>query len=545
MKCLLRVVFVIVSTTAFGQDISNFTQFFINPYTLNPSYAGIEGRTAIFGGYRKQWTSIQGAPTIANFSLHTPLTTKLNFGVSVTSDKRGITQVSAGMLTIGYAAIIDNTTSIRFGLSAGYGSNTVDLTNASSTVTSDPALMNFLSNNSFLIGNAGISFHKNTFHGGITMPNIFQPVYLSKDAFNVTALKPFQSVVIHASNRYYFNRDQNVFEPYLIYRLNNGVPSQIEAAAVVHLQHAMWIGASYKQQFGLSGLLGFKIQNQFAAGFSYSIKNGGANQVPAPSYEVQLGYLFGNKKKDANAYSFVDTHKEKVKRKTAAEIAAEKKRQQQILEKKIADDRKKHEELLAKQKAAQEKKNPPVVANNQVSPNKQQQQQQKVDPVPEKSFVQVPAKKDTTRGGPRMKQHVDVIADQQKPTTTDPQHIEEQEKIKRLETHADNPTEEHQNEVVHPHAERHEFVKKGSHHEEMDYGDYVIVGVFKGRPNAEHFSTGLNKMSFTSDFGYLTEKNLWYVYIAAADDINEAKAERDKYRKLKIFRDAWLLTVHK
>lgn len=548
MRCLLWVVFFIGSATAFGQDISNFTQFFINPYTLNPSYAGIEGRLALFGGYRKQWTSIEGAPTIANFSLHTPLSSRLNFGLNLTSDKRGITNVSAGMLTLGYTAVIDNNTAIRFGLSAGYGSNTVDLSNASPAVMSDVALANFLSKNSFLIGNAGISVHASTFHAGIAIPNIFQPALMSKDAFGVTALKPFQSIVAHASNRFYFNNDQNVFEPYLIYRYNNGVPSQLEAAAVVHLQHLMWVGASYKQQFGISGLLGFKIQNQFAAGFSYSIKNGGDNQIPAPSYEVQLGYVVGNKKKDASAYSFVDTHKEKGKRKTAAEIAAERKKKQQILDKKIADDRKKHEELLAKQKAAQEKKTEPVVANNNPVTNnqKQQQTQQQQKNEPEKSFVQVPVKKDTTRGGPRMKQHVDVIAEQQKPpATTDPQHVEEQEKIKRLETHADNPTEEHQNEVVHPHAERHEFVKKGSHHEEMDYGDYVIVGVFKGRPNAEHFSTGLNKMQFTSDFGYLTEKNLWYVYIAAANDINEAKAERDKYRKLKIFRDAWLLTVHK
>src|SRR5260370_770595 len=202
MRFFLWVFFgIILSTTAYGQDISNFTQFFINPYTLNPSYAGIEGRTALFAGYRKQWSSIDGAPVIANFSLHTPLSSKLNFGFSATSDKRGIAQVSAAMLTIGYTAVIDNTTSVRFGLSAGYGSNAVDLTSASSTVTSDPALKTLLSNNSFLIGNAGVSFHKSTFHGGITMPNIFQPVYLSKDAFNVTALKPFQSIVIHAKKK--------------------------------------------------------------------------------------------------------------------------------------------------------------------------------------------------------------------------------------------------------------------------------------------------------------------------------------------------------
>src|SRR5260221_4974609 len=440
MRCLLWLLFgIFLSTTAYGQDISNFTQFFINPYTLNPSYAGIEGRTALFAGYRKQWSSIDGAPVIANFSLHTPLSSKLNFGFSATSDKRGIAQVSAAMLTIGYTAVIDNTTSVRFGLSAGYGSNAVDLTSPSSTVTSDPVLKTLLSNNSFLIGNAGVSFHKSTFHGGITMPNIFQPVYLSKDAFNVTALKPFQSIVIHASNRFYSNKDQTVFEPYLIYRLNNGLPSQFEAAAVVHLQHVMWVGASYKQQFGISGLLGFKIQNQFAIGFSYSIKNAGENQIQSPSYEVQLGYLVGNKKKDANAYSFVDTKKEKPRKKTAAEIAADRKKQKEILDKKLADDKKKHEEQLAKEKEAQLAKN-----------NLTKTEVKTITPVVEN-------KRDTTRGGPRMKHQTDLIEQQQK-AVTDAQHQEEQDKLKRLEEHASNPVEQHNSDTVHAHAERHEFV---------------------------------------------------------------------------------------
>lgn len=532
MKCFFTLVMIgFLSSRCFGQDISNFTQFFINPYTLNPSYAGVEGRTAVFAGYRKQWTSIEGAPAITNFSLHTPLSKKLNFGLALANDKRGITKVSSGMATIGYTAVIDNSSSIRFGLSVGYGFNSVDFTNVGNL--NDPALASLMSKNSFLIGNAGVSFHKKTFHAGIAMPNIFQSVYLSKDAFSITALKPFESIVVNASNRFYFNNDQNVFEPYLIYRLNGSLPSQLEAAAILHLQHVVWVGASYKQQFGISGLFGFKIQNQFAVGFSYSIKNAGENQIQAPSYEIQLGYLVGNKRKDVNAYSFVNTHKEKARKKTAAEVAADRKKQQQILDNKLAEDRKKHDALLAKQKEAQLAKNnlPKTETKPVVKPE-------------EKPFVPVvEAKRDTSRGGPRMKHQADLLAN---PTTiTDPQHLEEQDKLKRLEAHADNPTEEHNSEVEHPHAERHEFVKKGEHHEEMDYGTYVIAGVFRSRPNAENFSNGLKKMSFTPDFGFLTAKSLWYVYVASTAEINDAKTERDKYRKLKIFRDSWLLTVHK
>jgi type IX secretion system PorP/SprF family membrane protein len=521
MKSWLMLLFVLVaSLKGLGQDISNFTQFFINPYTLNPSYAGVEGQTALFLGYRKQWTSIEGAPAIGNFSLHTPLSKKLNLGFSATSDKRGITQVSAALVTIGYTATIDNNTAVRFGLSAGYGYNSVDLSNAGNSITSDPALAKLLSQNSFLIGNAGISFHQKTFHAGVAMPNIFQSIYLSKDAFSITALDPFQSIVIHASNRFYFNRDQNVFEPYLIYRLNGPLPSQFEVAAVLHLRHLVWVGASYKQQFGLSGLLGLKLQKQLAVGFSYSIKNAGENQIPSPSYEIQLGYLLKNRKKDVNMYSFVDTEKEKPHKKTTAQVAADRKKQQQVLDKKLEEDKKKHEAQLAKQKQEQVAKAEEAIKKVEVPPD---------------------TTTHTHSGGPRLKASIDPLA----PDNGSPQHLEEQEKIARLETHADNPTELHNSEVEHPHAERHEFVKKGEHHEEIDYGDYVIVGVFRSRPNAESFNKGLQNMTFATDFGFLTEKNLWYVYIAETNDINEAKAARDKYRKMKIFRDAWLLTVHK
>src|SRR5258706_3993238 len=162
MRGLLVIVLLeVVSFEALSQDISNFTQFFLNPYTLNPSYAGVEGRTAMFAGYRKQWSSIEGAPVIGTFSFHTPINKELSFGMALANDQRGITQVSSGVATVGYAISIDDITSVRFGLSAGYGYNSVDFTNVGNL--NDPALANLMSKNSFLIGNAGGPFIKRRF----------------------------------------------------------------------------------------------------------------------------------------------------------------------------------------------------------------------------------------------------------------------------------------------------------------------------------------------------------------------------------------------
>ena len=548
IKVLFFILTSFVATCSLAQDITNFTQFFINPYAINPSYAGIEGRSMLSLVYRKQWSGIEGAPTIANLSFHAPTVFGLNYGVNVTNDSKGILSTSAASLTGGYTLTFDKHKFIRFGISAGVAYNTIDLDEFEGTV--DPALIKALDKNASLIGNAGLSFHLNTVHFGASLPNIFAPSFVSKDAFSVTEVKPFQSVIVHASNRFYFAKDKHVFEPYLIYRINQDLPSQIEAAAVLHLNHVLWLGGSYKQDFGISALGGIKLQNFFLIGGSFSVKNTGDNELNSPSFEVQLSYIFGAKKKDIPVYSFVNTVKEKEKKKTPAQLAAEKKRAEEekkkkeaeALAKKQQEETKRQEELAKKQQEAEAKrladlaKNQPVTQPTVQPPVEPQPQPQptKEEPV----VTTTPIKKHD--GGPRLKSETLAI---QMPTY-DTAHHEEKARITRLEEHAADPDEHHEETVdFHPNAERHEFVKRGGHHEELEVGDYVVAGVFKSSENADHFSDGLKKLGFSADYGHLTEKNLWYVYIAQSGDINTARTERDKYRKMKIFRDAWLLTV--
>src|SRR6187551_2934553 len=87
--------FSLTCTLTYAQDITNFTQFFINPYSINPSYAGIEGRPALSLAYRRQWSSIEGGPSIANLSLHMPSTLGINYGLNFTNESKGILKTTA------------------------------------------------------------------------------------------------------------------------------------------------------------------------------------------------------------------------------------------------------------------------------------------------------------------------------------------------------------------------------------------------------------------------------------------------------------------
>ena len=505
------------SSFATAQDQTNFSHFYLNPYLFNPSYAGIDGQSAISIIYRKQWMNVDGGPTIGNFTLQTPVSPRVSFGLSLTNDVRGLLNNSSALVTFGYNIPLTKQAFIRFGLSGGGTWNTVDM-NKLEALNGDPALGNILENNAALSGNAGISFHIKTFQFGASMPTMFSPSYMSQDAFNITEIKPFQSIIVNASNRFYFGEDKHVFEPYALYRINADLPPQFEFAGILHLNHLVWLGGSYKQDFGISALGGLKLKNTFAVGASYSLQNSGINELNSPSFEISLNLLLGKRKKDAPLYSFVNTVKEKEKkpaRKSASQLIAEKRKaEDEARKKKLAEDaKKKKEEEEAKQRA--------------------------------EALAQKTREEEANRAKEQEAEAARIKAEE-----TARLQAEEAKRAAEAEVAKNNPTPQPEPQVTPPNSTpavvdngRHETFRRGAHSKELGTGDYVIAGVFSSEANAIRYSNGLKQLGHQASHGHLTAKQLWYVYILKTDDIELARRERDRYRKLRMFKDAWLLTI--
>lgn len=527
-KYLILFLLANISTLTFAQDTGNFTQFFFNPYTLNPSFAGIDGRGAMFLSYRKQWSGIVGGPTISSFSYHTPLKSRLSIGINVANDKRGLLSNSGLFLTAAYSVPLGEASYLRFGLSGGGSWNTVDLTKIpSQTIANDPALLNLLNQSASVIGNFGASLHLKSFHAGFVLPNLFTPSYISQDAFTVSEVKPFEAFVVHASNRFYFADNKHIFEPYVLYRVNNGLPSQYEVAGVLHLNHVIWLGGSLKQEFGISAFGGLKLKNRFAVGGSYTLKNTGVNELSFPTYEIHLSLLGGASKSKSKSksqthlpsYSFVDTElkklssKEKLAQKKKEEALAKKKQQEELAKKEAeakkvqeaeakkvheAEAKKAHETELARI-AAEEK-----VKQKELATTKPAQEQKST--IEEKKPAEEPVK--------------EVAADPKANILTN--------WIMTKENSFNN---------------NHETVTRGRHPQELESGNYLIVGVFVSEPNARNLARKFVDTGFNANYGFLTEKNLWYIHLFVGNDINVTRTERDKYRRMPMFRNAWLLTV--
>jgi type IX secretion system PorP/SprF family membrane protein len=419
------------------------------------------------------------------------MSNRLALGGVLVNDRKGLLTASSANFSAAYSIDVGEGKVIRFGLSLGANWNKVDVQKLNFVTPGDPMLSQLMSNSFQPLGSAGFSYHSKTFHVGISIPNIFAPSYISTDAVNFSKVAPFTQVILNVSNRFYFDNQKSVVEPYILYRLNSSLPSQFEVATVVHLKNKVWFGGSYKQNFGISAMAGLHLNKLSTLGYSYTFKNVGTNQISFASHEIQLAFLLGKRQKNTMMYSFVDTEIEK-KKKTPAQLAAEKKQ--------------KEEEAKKAALAKQQQQKPPV----------------KQKPVNTDSIA-----------------NVQRLAEEEK---RQQQHEAELEAL--LQAHLKDSVE-HLKTIAPPAEERHEFVKKGNHASEMDFADYVIVGAFRAEANAKRFDEQLVKIGFPeAHYGFITARNIWYVYIASSNDINEARALRDKYRQTTMFKEAWLLTVH-
>ena len=92
---------------------------------------------------------------------------------------------------------------------------------------------------------------------------------------------------------------------------------------------------------------------------------------------------------------------------------------------------------------------------------------------------------------------------------------------------------------------RHEIVKKGAHPDELQSANYVVVGAFKSRLNAARYSNMLRDHGHENSFGFVSEKNIYYVVVFSSGNIEETRAIRNQYRDLPDFQfsDSWVLTV--
>ncbi len=142
--------FLLLASGARAQQISQYTQYVFNQFSVNPAVAGSKDCLDVRLGFRKQWVGFPGAPTTGWASLHGSIRPKgkpyvknrHGIGAFIESDETGALGYTHFYLAYAYHVQVGQDYFMSMGLFAGVKQQKLDLGKVNATDPSDPLLSN-------------------------------------------------------------------------------------------------------------------------------------------------------------------------------------------------------------------------------------------------------------------------------------------------------------------------------------------------------------------------------------------------------------------
>ena len=307
-----------------SQQVPVYNHYFINPYLYNPAEAGGEGYTTLHLNHRQQWRGIDGAPVVSTLTFELPFNSRAgNLGIYLRSYDRGLLTTQDIMASFAYRLFLTKTTTLSFGISAGVTTNGVDM--AAIDDPDDPVLTDFLNNNMQPAANAG--FVLNSASGlnlGVALPRLFNQDFTFEQNFKNTSFSPFEEIFITAYYRKQYGKKivtkrvkgaqkrvniEGSYAPlqfYLIYRYSQLVDERIEAMLKLDLGDHLYVGGSYRLNYGLTGMVGFNFGN-LSLGYAYEPAPDLVSGYTNGTHEINLRIRFGERKEHVIAEPVIKT----------------------------------------------------------------------------------------------------------------------------------------------------------------------------------------------------------------------------------------------
>ncbi|MBC7913364.1 MAG: type IX secretion system membrane protein PorP/SprF [Pyrinomonadaceae bacterium] len=295
MRVSLKYIFfgliVLNTSSLFAQQEAMYTQYMFNTLAINPAYAGSRNVTSATALMRSQWTGIKGAPKTQTFTIDAPLKQKkIGLGLQLFGDRIGRTSNTGVIASYAYRIRMDKA-SLSFGLQGGvsqFNSNYTAIELDPSGLSVDPAFQN---NTTKILMNfgTGIYYNSDRFYVGLSSPELMNNILpgsstkLNKEIFHVFLMSGY---VFSLNNTF-------KLKPSFLIKGVMGAPIEGDVNANLWIKDVFSIGAQYRTNADLSGLLEIQASPQIRIGYAYDHSTTPLSSYNSGSHEIMLRYEFG------------------------------------------------------------------------------------------------------------------------------------------------------------------------------------------------------------------------------------------------------------
>lgn len=294
----------LLGTVIHAQQDAQYTQYMYNTININPAYAGTRDVLSIVALHRNQWVGIDGAPQTGTLSINTPITSdkKLGLGVSLVHDDIEPSKEVYGTIDVSYRIDVSDNAKLSFGLKGGVNWLNSSLTRLELMNNQNAASGNgdaaFSQNINMLQPNigAGVYYYTDKTYFGLSVPNFLQSDHFDsvQDANqNVRTVLSEERMHFYGILGHVFTLSNNVkLKPAGLVKMVLGAPLQVDASLNALLFDTLTIGAAYRWDAAISGLIGVNINKNLMFGFAYDreITELGNTDLNIGSFEFMLRY---------------------------------------------------------------------------------------------------------------------------------------------------------------------------------------------------------------------------------------------------------------
>lgn len=276
-----------------AQQDPQFTHYMYNTMSVNAGYAGQRDVLSAVALYRTQWVGIDGAPETLTFGIHSPLRNeRIGLGLNIVSDQLGPSQETSIDANISYTLPVNASGDLElsFGLKVGLHLLDVDLNSANQFSQGGDGSLGDFSKTSPVLGPA-LYLHSDKWYLGAAVPNVFTTEHYDDNGSGVQQSIATERIHAFFIGGYVFDLNQNTkLKPAFLVKGVAGAPIIADLSLNALFNEKFTLGAAYRWDDSISGLVGFQVSNQLLIGYSYDFTTTELNNYNNGTHEIMLRF---------------------------------------------------------------------------------------------------------------------------------------------------------------------------------------------------------------------------------------------------------------
>lgn len=279
------------SNDLLAQQDAQYTQYMYNTVSVNPAYTGSRGHLSVAALHRSQWVGLDGAPVTQTINLHSPVGYNgVGLGTSIVNDKIGPTSETYFDIDFSFTVKTSDEGRLSFGLKAS--AHLLDIRYSElNQFAPDQTLEQDIDNKFSPNFGAGIYYHTDKFYAGLSVPRFLQTSHFDESSLSTAQ----EQMNFYFITGYVFEMNPLLkFKPTVLAKVVEGAPLQIDLSANFMMNDKFILGAAYRWDAAISGMVGFQLNESFLIGMAYDkeITELGNATFNNGSFEVILRYDF-------------------------------------------------------------------------------------------------------------------------------------------------------------------------------------------------------------------------------------------------------------